>query len=85
MHKWIREKLVYMQDRSFPSSLIELKKMANESNRFRNEEIPSKQREKQRLHNAFRELTVGVYTGGRSPAEGVAGINTGLLIIAEIL
>lgn len=58
MHHWIREKMSYMQDRSFPSSFTELKKMATELNRFRNEEIPTKQREKQRLHSAFRDLTV---------------------------
>lgn len=46
-----------MLDRNFPNTLIEVKKMATESTRFRNEEIPSRQREKQRLNHAFRELT----------------------------
>lgn len=46
-----------MHDRTFPNTLIEVKKMATESTRFRNEEIPTRQREKQRLNNAFRELT----------------------------
>ena len=61
MHLWIREKLSLMQDRSFPNSLPEIKRMVAESNRFRNEEIPAKQREKQRLHSAFRDLTVCLF------------------------
>lgn len=58
LHLWIRDKLIQMQDRTFPNTLIEVKKLATESSRLRNEDIPAKQREKQRLNNAFRELTV---------------------------
>lgn len=74
MHLWIREKLSIMQDRTFPSSLPELKKMAAESTRFRNEEIPAKQREKQRLHSAFRDLTVNIMINSTNLNRGLVHI-----------
>ncbi|KAG6465279.1 hypothetical protein O3G_MSEX015044, partial [Manduca sexta] len=45
-----------MQDRAFPSTLIEMKKLLSESTRFRNEEVPLRQREKQKLFHQYREL-----------------------------
>lgn len=56
LHLWIREKQSIMQDRTFPNTLIELKKLAAESSRFRTDEIPPRQRDKQRLSHIFREL-----------------------------
>jgi dystonin len=53
---WMREKLVLMQERSFPLTLIEMKKLASESARFRNEEVPVKQHDKNRLGHLWREL-----------------------------
>lgn len=47
-----------LQDRAFPSTLIEMKKLLSESTRFHNEEIPPKQREKQKLFRQYRELEV---------------------------
>lgn len=46
------------QDRAFPSTLIEMKKLLSESTRFRNEEVPLRQREKQKLIHLYRELEV---------------------------
>ncbi|XP_034249434.1 dystonin isoform X11 [Thrips palmi] len=54
--RWMREKMTVMQDRHFPNTLIEMKKLANESVRFRNEEVPPRQRDKQRLQHMYREL-----------------------------
>lgn len=54
----MREKMTVMQDRHFPNTLIEMKKLANESVRFRNEEVPPRQRDKQRLQHMYRELQV---------------------------
>lgn len=58
LQTWIREKTVVMTDRSFPATLIEMKKQATESTRFRTEDVPMKQREKTRLQQVFRELQV---------------------------
>lgn len=44
------------QDRSFPPTLIEMKKLAIESSRFRTEEIPPRHRDKQHLNQLFRDL-----------------------------
>lgn len=46
------------QDRAFPSTLIEMKKLLSESTRFRQEEVPLRQREKQKLFHHYRELEV---------------------------
>jgi hypothetical protein len=54
----MREKTAYMQDRNFPSTLIEMKKLAADSARFRTEEVPPRQRDKQRLQHIFQDLTV---------------------------
>ncbi|XP_050668125.1 dystonin isoform X27 [Leptidea sinapis] len=53
---WLHEKCSLMQDRAFPSTLIEMKKLLSESTRFRNEEVPLRQREKQKLFHQYREL-----------------------------
>lgn len=53
---WIREKYSLMQDRSFPGTLIEMKKLAAESQRFQTEEMPPRQREKQHLSQLYKEL-----------------------------
>lgn len=50
--------LFLFQDRAFPSTLIEMKKLLSESTRFRNEEVPLRQREKQKLFHQYRELEV---------------------------
>lgn len=58
LHQWIREKSALMQDRAFPPTLIEIKKLLGESQRFRSDEVPPKQREKQKLQHVYRELEV---------------------------
>lgn len=60
LHLWMREKLSIMLDRSFPNTLIEMKKLAAESSRFRTDEIPPRQKDKQRLTHIFRELEVSI-------------------------
>lgn len=47
-----------MQDRHFSTSLIEMRKMAAEMNRFRVEEVPSRGHDKQRLAHLFRDAEV---------------------------
>lgn len=54
----MREKLSLMSDRNFPSTLIEMKKIAAESTRFRNEELPPRHRDKQHLVHLYKELQV---------------------------
>ncbi|XP_050294632.1 dystonin isoform X32 [Anthonomus grandis grandis] len=56
LHMWMRENFSLMQDRNFPPTLIEMKKLATESARFRTEEIPPRQRDKGYCHQLFRDL-----------------------------
>ncbi|XP_076765749.1 dystonin-like protein short stop isoform X11 [Xylocopa sonorina] len=56
LHIWIREKMCLMQERSFPPTLIEMKKLAADSTKFKNEEVPPRYRDKQRLAYIFRDL-----------------------------
>ena len=56
LHSWIREKIALMQERSFPPTLIEMKKLAADSAKFKNEEVPPRYRDKQRLTHIFRDL-----------------------------
>lgn len=58
LNRWMREKLSVMSDRNFPSTLIEMKKLAAESTRFRNEELPPRHRDKQHLVHLYKELQV---------------------------
>ncbi|XP_076629249.1 dystonin-like protein short stop isoform X12 [Colletes latitarsis] len=56
LHLWIREKMSVMQERAFPPTLIEMKKLAADSAKFKNEEVPPRYRDKQRLSYIFRDL-----------------------------
>lgn len=58
LNRWMREKLSVMSDRNFPSTLIEMKKLASDSTKFRNEELPPRHREKQHLVHLYKELQV---------------------------
>lgn len=53
-----KEKTSLLQERTFSTTLIELKRLLSDLNKFRTEEIPPKQREKQRLFTTFKELEV---------------------------
>lgn len=53
---WCREKTSLLQERSFPSTLLDLKRSYNDLNRFRNEEVPPRQRDKQSLIKVYKEL-----------------------------
>ncbi len=66
LHIWIRENMAVMQDRNFPNTLIEVKKLAHESNRFRTEEVPQRQREKQHIVRIFKDVEV-CYSGTLLP------------------
>lgn len=57
----MREKLSVMSDRNFPATLIEMKKLASDSTRFRNEELPPRHRDKQHLVHLYKELQVIIY------------------------
>ncbi|XP_017796312.1 PREDICTED: microtubule-actin cross-linking factor 1 [Habropoda laboriosa] len=56
LHMWIRENMCLMQERAFPPTLIEMKKLAADSTKFKNEEVPPRYRDKQRLAHIFRDL-----------------------------
>lgn len=48
--------MALMQERSFPPTLIEMKKLAADSAKFKNDEVPPRYRDKQRLTHIFRDL-----------------------------
>eukprot|EP00092_Neocalanus_flemingeri_P021691 GFUD01023529.1.p1 GENE.GFUD01023529.1~~GFUD01023529.1.p1 ORF type:complete len:5553 (+),score=1484.06 GFUD01023529.1:557-17215(+) len=56
LHQWIREHTTIMQDRNFPNTLIEMKRLSEESNRFRVEDIPPRLHEKEKLFAVFRDI-----------------------------
>lgn len=53
---WCREKTAYLQERSFPPTLIELKRLLSDLQHFRNEEISARKREKCKLIQIYKEL-----------------------------
>ncbi|XP_013792972.1 plectin-like, partial [Limulus polyphemus] len=56
LHLWIRENISILRDRNFPNTLVEMKSLLSECTRFRNEDVPPKQHEKQKLSHMYREL-----------------------------
>jgi dystonin len=54
LHQWIKEQIVIMQDRNFPNTLIEMKRLAEDSQRFRVEDVPPRLHEKERVAHSFR-------------------------------
>lgn len=57
---WCKEKTSLLQDRAFPTSLVEMKRLLNDLGRFRAEEVPPKQRELLKLFQIYKELEVKV-------------------------
>ncbi|XP_055855325.1 microtubule-actin cross-linking factor 1 isoform X44 [Episyrphus balteatus] len=53
---WCREKTAYLQERSFPSTLIEMKRLLSDLNRFRTDEVAPRKREKTKLVQIYKEL-----------------------------
>uniref|UniRef100_A0A1A9WHW1 Dystonin n=1 Tax=Glossina brevipalpis TaxID=37001 RepID=A0A1A9WHW1_9MUSC len=53
---WCREKTAYLQERTFPSNLIELKRLLNDLHHFRSEEVSARKREKSKLIQIYKEL-----------------------------
>ena len=51
-----KPKYLCSQDRNFPNTLNEMKRLAEESNRFRQEDIPPRLREKEKLFAVFKDL-----------------------------
>jgi dystonin len=45
-----------LQDRNFPNTLIEMKRLAEESQRFRVEDVPPRLHEKERVSHSFRDI-----------------------------
>lgn len=53
---WCKEKTSFLQERAISTTLIELKRLLTDLNRFRNEEVPPKLRDKQKLNVIYSEL-----------------------------
>lgn len=54
--KWTKESTTRLDDRRFPKTIPELKKLKEETERFRTEEVPPKQHDKQRLGSVANEI-----------------------------
>ncbi|CAL4125335.1 unnamed protein product, partial [Meganyctiphanes norvegica] len=54
--RWIRESTSFMRDRHFPSNTVELKRLAQESIRFRQEEVPPRLRDKNKCQSLYRDI-----------------------------
>ncbi|XP_017464287.1 PREDICTED: dystonin isoform X11 [Rhagoletis zephyria] len=53
---WCREKTAYLQERSIPPTVIEIKRLLNDLHCFRNEEVAARKNEKQKLIQIYNEL-----------------------------
>lgn len=53
---WIRENLTRLEKRNWPNTIEQMKVLQGENNRFRAEDIPLKQKEKQYLMHFYREI-----------------------------
>lgn len=53
---WMKESTRRMNERSFPCSLKEMKKLQEETNHFRTQEIPPRYNDKQLLVNSYKEI-----------------------------
>ncbi|XP_059224754.1 dystonin isoform X30 [Stomoxys calcitrans] len=53
---WCREKTAYLQDRSFPPNLIELKRLLGDLHSFGSDEVSARKREKSKLVQIYKEL-----------------------------
>lgn len=69
LNSWIREKIVLMQERNFPPTLIEMKKLAADSVKFKNEEVPVRYRDKIKLTQIFREVQKSIEQVGECDIE----------------
>ncbi|XP_013793425.1 plectin-like, partial [Limulus polyphemus] len=56
LHLWMQEMIMKLQDRTFKNTLVELKALLAECNRFRTEDIPPKLHDKQKISSLHREL-----------------------------
>ena len=48
--------IFFFKDRNFPNTLIEMKRLAEDSQRFRVEDVPPRLHEKERVAAAFRDI-----------------------------
>lgn len=54
--KWIKDSTAKLEDRRFPKSIPELKKLRDDNERWRTEEVPPKQHDKSRLASVARDI-----------------------------
>lgn len=54
--KWIKDSTAKLEDRRFPKSIPELKKLRDDNERWRVEEVPPKQHDKSRLASVARDI-----------------------------
>lgn len=89
LYLWIREKMCLVQDRFFPSTLIEMKKIEADSNKLKNDDIPSRFRDKQKLTLIYRDLQMYFESIGERDLESELEIDnldkswTRLMILQE--
>lgn len=55
LHTWLRQSTTLLQSRSFPPTLSEVKQLQTDNARFRQEEVPPRLQDKQRLNKLWRD------------------------------
>ncbi|XP_075258453.1 spectrin beta chain, non-erythrocytic 1-like [Convolutriloba macropyga] len=65
--KWVRQKTKELNNRTFPNSLAGIQKHLDKFNQYRNEEKPSKYKEKGELHMMFHSINVKCFANNRIP------------------
>lgn len=55
LHSWLRHSTASLQSRSFPPTLSEVRELQTENARFRQEEVPPRLQEKQRIAKLWRD------------------------------
>nr|XP_040567606.1 plectin-like isoform X2 [Lepeophtheirus salmonis] len=63
---WIKEHITLMQDRNFPNTLPEMKRLAEDSHLFRVEHVPPRLHEKERIIHSFRDIERYLRDSGES-------------------
>lgn len=76
LYHWIRERIHFLEDQFYPSSLTDLKKLATDSIKFKNEEMQTRYNEKQYLTRTYHELSKSFENFGEVDIEPEMHIET---------
>ena len=58
LSQWLRQNTSRLQDRTLPTSLVELRHLLTETKMFRTHDVPPRQQELRRVTDAYQQLQV---------------------------